>query len=52
VSEETDRATGEPKWNATVVDLVFGSNSQLRAVAEVDATNDSKEKFVKDFAAT
>jgi hypothetical protein len=51
VLEWTDRATGEPKWKATVVDLVFGSNSQLRAVAEVYATNDSKEKFVKDFVA-
>jgi catalase-peroxidase len=49
--EGKDRATGELKWTATVVDLVFGSNSQLRAVAEVYATNDSKEKFVKDFVA-
>ena len=51
VLEGTDRATGEPKWKGTIVDLVFGSNSQLRAVAEVYATNDSKEKFVKDFVA-
>ncbi len=51
VLEGTDRATGAPKWKGTVVDLVFGSNSQLRAVAEVYATNDSKEKFAKDFVA-
>jgi catalase-peroxidase len=51
VLEGKDRATGELKWTGTVVDLVFGSNSQLRAVAEVYATNDSKEKFVKDFVA-
>jgi catalase-peroxidase len=47
--EGLDRATGELKWTATRVDLIFGSNSQLRAVAEVYAANDSKEKFVKDF---
>jgi catalase-peroxidase len=47
----SDRATGKPKWTATRVDLVFGSNSQLRALAEVYASNDSKESFVKDFAA-
>jgi len=47
--EGLDRATGELKWTATRVDLVFGSNSQLRAVAEVYAASDSKEKFVKDF---
>ncbi|MBC7002191.1 catalase/peroxidase HPI [Photobacterium sp. BZF1] len=47
----TDRATGEKKWTATRVDLVFGSNSQLRAIAEVYAQNDAKEKFVKDFIA-
>jgi catalase-peroxidase len=51
VLEGRDRATGEVKWKGTVVDLIFGSNSQLRAVAEVYATNDSKEKFVKDFVA-
>jgi catalase-peroxidase len=51
VLEGSDRATGQPKWTGTVVDLVFGSNSQLRAVAEVYALADSKEKFVKDFAA-
>jgi catalase-peroxidase len=51
VYEGRDRATGKPKWTATRVDLVFGSNSQLRALAEVYASNDSKESFVKDFAA-
>ncbi|MGV0808572.1 catalase/peroxidase HPI [Mycolicibacterium setense] len=47
----TDRATGSPKWTASRVDLLFGSNSQLRALAEVYAEDDSKEKFVKDFVA-
>ena len=47
----TDRATGEKKWTATRVDLVFGSNSQLRAIAEVYAQDDAKEKFVNDFIA-
>jgi catalase-peroxidase len=47
----TDRATGEKKWTATRVDLVFGSNSQLRALAELYACDDAKEKFVKDFIA-
>lgn len=47
----TDRATGEKKWTATRVDLVFGSNSQLRALAELYACDDAKEKFVKDFTA-
>ena len=46
-----DRASGEVKWTGTVVDLVFGSNSQLRAVAEVYACNDSKQSFVRDFVA-
>ena len=46
-----DRKTGETKWTATSVDLIFGSNSELRAVAEVYAYNDSKEKFVNDFVA-
>jgi catalase-peroxidase len=46
-----DRATGKPKWTATRVDLVFGSNSQLRALAEVYACKDAEEKFVKDFVA-
>ena len=50
VYEGRDRATGAVKWTATLVDLVFGSNSELRAVAEVYACDDSKEKFVKDFA--
>jgi len=51
VLEGRDRATGELKWTGTVVDLVFGSNSQLRALAEVYACDDSKEVFVKDFVA-
>ena len=45
-----DRKTGDRKWTATRVDLIFGSNSQLRAIAEVYAQADAKEKFVKDFA--
>ena len=49
--EGRDRTTGKIKWTGTRVDLVFGSNSQLRALAEVYACNDSKEAFVKDFAA-
>jgi catalase-peroxidase len=49
--EGRHRATGEVKWTGTRVDLVFGSNSQLRAIAEVYACDDSKEAFVKDFAA-
>jgi len=51
VYEGRDRATGEIKWTGTRVDLVFGSNSQLRALAEVYACDDSKEAFVKDFVA-
>ena len=51
VLEGRDRKSGELKWTGTVVDLVFGSNSQLRAIAEVYACADSKEAFVKDFAA-
>jgi len=51
VFEGRDRATGNVKWTGTRVDLVFGSNSQLRALAEVYACDDSKEAFVKDFAA-
>jgi catalase-peroxidase len=51
VLEGRDRKTGEMKWTGTVVDLVFGSNSQLRAIAEVYACDDSKEAFVKDFVA-
>jgi catalase-peroxidase len=51
VYEGRDRATGETKWTGTRVDLIFGSNSQLRAIAEVYACDDSKEAFVKDFVA-
>ncbi|HEX2027716.1 MAG TPA: peroxidase family protein, partial [Nitriliruptorales bacterium] len=51
VYEGRDRATGEVRWTATAVDLVFGSNSQLRAISEVYACNDSHEKFVRDFVA-
>jgi catalase-peroxidase len=51
VYEGRDRATGEVKWTGTRIDLIFGSNSQLRAIAEVYACDDSKEVFVKDFAA-
>ncbi len=51
VYEGRDRGTGELKWTATPVDLVFGSNSELRAVAEVYAANDAKDKFVRDFVA-
>ncbi|NEU03727.1 catalase/peroxidase HPI [Clostridium senegalense] len=47
-----DRKTGNVKWTATRVDLIFGSNSQLRAVAEVYASNDNKEKFIQDFVTT
>jgi catalase-peroxidase len=51
VYEGRDRKTGRVKWTGTRVDLIFGSNSQLRALAEVYACADSKEKFVKDFLA-
>ena len=51
VFEGRDRKTGKPKWTATRVDLVFGSNSQLRALAEVYGCEDSQEKFVHDFVA-
>jgi catalase-peroxidase len=51
VYEGLDRATGESKWTATRIDLIFGSNSELRALAEVYGCNDAKEKFVKDIAA-
>jgi catalase-peroxidase len=51
VLEGHDRATGEHKWTGTVVDLVFGSNSQLRALAEVYACGDSQQAFVHDFVA-
>ncbi len=51
VLEGRDRTSGEPKWTGTVVDLVFGSNSQLRALAEVYACSDSQPAFVRDFVA-
>jgi catalase-peroxidase len=51
VYEGRDRATGELKWTATAVDLVFGAHSQLRAISEFYAGDDSKEKFVRDFVA-
>ncbi|MGB5440222.1 MAG: catalase-peroxidase, partial [Gammaproteobacteria bacterium] len=51
VYEGRDRGTGKLKWTATPVDLVFGSNSELRAVAEVYAANDAEDKFVSDFVA-
>ena len=47
----SDRKTGEPKWSGTRVDLIFGSNSELRAIAEVYGCGDSQEKFVQDFVA-
>jgi catalase-peroxidase len=49
VYEGRDRQTGAAKWTATANDLVFGSNSILRSLAEVYATDDAKEKFVADF---
>ena len=49
--ELRDRATGDVKWTATRVDLVFGSNSQLRALAEVYAESDAQPKFVRDLIA-
>jgi catalase-peroxidase len=51
VYDGVDRATGKVKWTGTSVDLVFGANSQLRAIAEVYASEDGKQKFVKDFVA-
>ncbi|GAA0910729.1 hypothetical protein GCM10009559_81570 [Pseudonocardia zijingensis] len=51
VYEGRDRATREVRWTATAVDLVLGANSQLRAIAEVYASADAKEKFVRDFVA-
>ena len=51
VFEGRDRTTGAPKWTATRADLVFGSNSELRALSEVYGSADAKEKFVRDFAA-
>ncbi len=49
--EGRDRATGELKWTGTRVDLLIGSNSQLRALAEVYASSDAQKKFVQDFVA-
>jgi catalase-peroxidase len=51
VFEGRDRKTGEPKWTGTSIDLVFGSNSQLRALAEVYGSSDMEEKFIQDFIA-
>ena len=51
VLEGRDRKTGQLKWTGTVVDLVFGSNSQLRALAEVYASSDAQKTFVEEFAA-
>jgi catalase-peroxidase len=51
VFEGRDQGTGEPKWTGTAVDLVFGSNSQLRAIAEVYACDDSQQAFLRDFVA-
>ncbi len=51
VLEGRDRKTGQLKWTATVVDLVFGSNAQLRALAEVYACSDGQKAFVHDFVA-
>jgi catalase-peroxidase len=49
--EGRDRTTGETRWTASRVDLVFGSNSQLRAISEVYASDDGQEKLVRDFVA-
>ena len=51
VFEGHDRITGQRRWTATRADLIFGSNSELRALAEVYACEDSQEKFVQDFVA-
>ena len=51
VFEGRDRVTGEPRWTGTRVDLVFGSNSQLRGIAEVYGCEDSRPRFVDDFVA-
>ena len=50
VFEGRDRASGDLKWTGTRVDLIFGSNSQMRALAEVYASDDTRQKFVRDFA--
>jgi hypothetical protein len=49
IYEGRDRATGKVRWTATPVDLVFGSNSELRAITEVYAASDGRDKFVRDF---
>jgi len=51
VLEGSDRTTGKPRWTGTIADLVFGSNSQLRAISEVYACSDAQQKFVHDFVA-
>jgi catalase-peroxidase len=51
VYEGRDRTSGDLRWTATAVDLVFGANSQLRAIAEVYGEDDAQEKFVRDFVA-
>jgi catalase-peroxidase len=51
VFEGRDAATGDVKWTGSRVDLIFGSNSELRALAEVYASDDAREKFVRDFVA-
>jgi catalase-peroxidase len=51
IFEGRDRSSGEVRWTGTRVDLVFGSNSELRALSEVYASDDAGEKFVQDFAA-
>ena len=51
VYEGVDRKSGQVKWTATTVDLIFGSHSELRAIAEVYASDDGREKFVRDFVA-
>ena len=51
VFEGRDRVTGEVKWTGTAVDLLFGANDKLRAIAEVYACDDAKERFVRDFVA-
>ena len=51
VYEIRDMASGDVRWTATAVDLVFGANSQLRALAEVYASEDAQDKFVQDFVA-
>ncbi|MCZ6912122.1 MAG: catalase-peroxidase, partial [Proteobacteria bacterium] len=51
VFEGRDRGTGELKWTGSRIDLVFGSNSELRAIAEVYGSDDAEQKFVRDFVA-